>query len=479
LRPRFTYVELFAGIGGFRLALDAIGGACVFASELCREARQTYHANFGPTPDALAGDITEVDACDIPPFDVLTGGFPCQSFSQAGEQRGLQDDRGKLFFEIVRLLRQCNPKPKAFLLENVPAIIDIDGGKTMQVVLSELRAAGFEVSWRVLNSRAYVPQSRERVFFVGVRRNLLEAAGFHADAGVNLSFAEVSCCDRIDSKIPFFAWPEPPAGPPPTLRDILEDYVGSPEVDKFCPDDADARAVRLQARLNAHALTARQWAKIIERNRARSKAKVERGDRSASGSWRIVDVDGAARTLSAHYRKGYLLHSEFVRRPAAGAVENKGNESKTAGANRVARDELPLETWAALKARIGASMTLRFESMTDAQKSAVRAWHSLREARGPQLPSHAPRFFTARECARIQGFPDDFVLDACERTATGRRKGEGKGKGGSRRANGNRVYHQLGNSVSPPLVRAVAASLFNFLEDLESAAAQQLERAFT
>ena len=174
---KFRFVELFAGVGGFRLALDTLGGQCVFASELCLEARQTYYANFGATPIALAGDIMEVEASDIPAFDVLTGGFPCQSFSRAGAQEGFSDPRGQLFFEITRLLNGCVPKPRAFILENVKQICELDNGEVLDIVLSTLRFSGYEVCWKVLNSKDFgVPQNRERVYFVGIRSDLLDEA---------------------------------------------------------------------------------------------------------------------------------------------------------------------------------------------------------------------------------------------------------------------------------------------------------------
>lgn len=112
--PLFRFAELFAGIGGFRVALDALGGECVFASEIDHEARCTYAANFG---DLTSGDITEVEAASVPSFDVLTAGFPCQSHSVAGFQRGFDDFRGCLFFEVTRMLNAHSPK--AFVLENV------------------------------------------------------------------------------------------------------------------------------------------------------------------------------------------------------------------------------------------------------------------------------------------------------------------------------------------------------------------------
>lgn len=132
-KARFRFAELFAGIGGFRVGLDALGGHCVFASEIDHEARCTYAANFG---ENIAGDITEVDASAVPQFDVLTGGFPCQSHSVAGFQRGFDDFRGCLFFEVTRMLRAH--APPVFLLENVPNLVDMNGGAALELILKEL-----------------------------------------------------------------------------------------------------------------------------------------------------------------------------------------------------------------------------------------------------------------------------------------------------------------------------------------------------
>ena len=121
---RFTFAECFAGIGGFRLALEPLGGACVYASEINLSARATYALNFGD--EHLGGDVTDVYAQDLPPFDLLTAGFPCQPFSQRGDQAGFDDPRGQMYTELVRLLTVS--QPKAFLFENVPALVLMSGG---------------------------------------------------------------------------------------------------------------------------------------------------------------------------------------------------------------------------------------------------------------------------------------------------------------------------------------------------------------
>lgn len=163
----FTFIDLFAGIGGIRLAFDAVGGTCVFASEWDTHAQQTYAANFGHTPH---GDITQIASDDIPDHDILTAGFPCQPFSIIGDKLGFADTRGTLFFEIERVLR--DKQPHAFLLENVKQLATHDKKRTMQVILKRLDELGYYVHWTILNALDFgLPQKRERVFIVGFREN--------------------------------------------------------------------------------------------------------------------------------------------------------------------------------------------------------------------------------------------------------------------------------------------------------------------
>jgi DNA (cytosine-5)-methyltransferase 1 len=164
----FTYIELFAGIGGFRVALDAMGGRCVFASEIDRFARDSYAANHGG--ELPAGDIARIDARSVPSHDLLTAGFPCQPFSFSGARRGFGDTRGTLFREIVRLVRAH--QPKALLLENVRGLENHDDGRTLATIVHELQDCGYRVTWRVLDAAALLPQQRLRLFIVALRDDL-------------------------------------------------------------------------------------------------------------------------------------------------------------------------------------------------------------------------------------------------------------------------------------------------------------------
>ena len=162
--PKFTFIDLFAGIGGIRLGFEAAGGKCVFSSEFDEDACTTYKANFGEHP---FGDITKIEAAKIPDFDVLLAGFPCQAFSIIGKKEGFKDEtRGTLFFEIERILK--SKKPRAFMLENVRNLVAHDKGKTFKVIMSHLEALGYTVYAKVLNALDYgCMQKRERIIIVG------------------------------------------------------------------------------------------------------------------------------------------------------------------------------------------------------------------------------------------------------------------------------------------------------------------------
>jgi DNA (cytosine-5)-methyltransferase 1 len=162
---KLRFIDLFAGIGGTRLAFENLGCECVFSSEIDKQAIKTYMANFDGDP---THDITTTESSEIPEFDILVGGFPCQAFSIAGKRRGFEDTRGTLFFEVARILR--DKRPKAFLLENVKGLKNHNKGNTLRTILSVLRddLGYFVPEPEILNSKDFgVPQHRERIIIVG------------------------------------------------------------------------------------------------------------------------------------------------------------------------------------------------------------------------------------------------------------------------------------------------------------------------
>jgi DNA (cytosine-5)-methyltransferase 1 len=163
-----TFIDLFAGIGGFRLALESFGMNCVFSSEIDAHAQTTYKANFGEFPQS---DITKISEAEIPNHDIICAGFPCQAFSISGNQRGFEDTRGILFFEIVRIAKLH--QPKVLLLENVKNFERHNDGKTLKIVEKVLKNLGYNVFRKVLNSNNFgLPMIRERIYIVAFRENL-------------------------------------------------------------------------------------------------------------------------------------------------------------------------------------------------------------------------------------------------------------------------------------------------------------------
>ncbi len=254
-RPQFRFVDLFAGIGGIRKGLESAGGRCVFTVEIDKFAKQTYSANFDPVE---AGDIRKLPAEDLPVYDVLAGGFPCQPFSLAGvskklslgRQHGFSDEKsGNLFFDIVRLIDDAPSPPPALFLENVKHLTRHDKGRTFAVILATLEDRGYNVVWKVVDARPWVPQHRERTYIVCLHRD------YYGDAR--------------------FEFPEIPADAPwPSLGSILE---SDPIPDRYI-------------------LTEHLWQYLQDYARKHR----ERGNGFGYG---LVSPEDTTRTLSARYHK--------------------------------------------------------------------------------------------------------------------------------------------------------------------------------
>lgn len=343
----FTFADLFAGIGGFRLAFELAGGRCRFTSEWDRFARQTYSANFREDHQhVFAGDITQLDASTVPSHDILLAGFPCQPFSIAGVSKknslgrlhGFADQtQGTLFFDVARVVAES--RPKAVVLENVKNLLRHDKGRTFEVIRKVLdEDLGYNVTFEILDARAWVPQGRQRIIIVGIDRGRF---GPHA----HFDFRKIRT----------------PASRP-TLSAILhpEDGSETPE---------DPFTVGTQAAVSPkYTLTHHLW-HYLKEYAAKHK---EAGNGFGYG---IVDGSSVARTLSARYFKD---GSEIL--------VNRGR-------------------------------------------------------------GRTPRRLTPRECARLMGFPDSFLIPVSDTQA----------------------YRQFGNSVVVPMVAELAKSLVSQLSLLESA----------
>ncbi|GMU86907.1 MAG: cytosine-specific methyltransferase [Ignavibacteriales bacterium] len=313
---RFSFVDLFAGIGGIRLAFQNLGGRCVFSSEWDAFAKKTYEANFGEIP---FDDITQISENDIPAHDILLAGFPCQPFSIAGVSKKnslgrkhgfLDETQGTLFFDIARIIKA--KRPKAFLLENVKNLLSHDKGKTFFVISETLKELNYSIYYKVLDSKYFVPQHRERIIIIGFNNRAFKGEE-------EFKFPELK-----DQGL--------------KIRDILESI----------PD-------------SKYTLTDKLWSYL----QSYAKKHKEKGNGFGFG---LTDLDGISRTLSARYYKD-------------------GSEILIPQRNR------------------------------------------------------NPRRLTPRECARLQGFPDNFVIPVSD----------------------NQAYRQFGNSVTVPLIQSVGKNLIKEL----------------
>lgn len=286
--PTFTFIELFAGIGGFREGLGALGGRCVFACELSPHVRATYQRNHGGPAQPLV-DVRCIDASKIPAFDILTAGFPCQSFTEFNPRReGLSSEGGQLVNEVVRILRDT--QPPAALLENVPGLLTVHGGSDFALIVAGLRHAGYAVGWQLVSAEHFVPQRRLRVYIVCIRRDLYEPG----------RYAQPQACRKAASKEKrdgdcggeaLIRWLEIGHGghflgaAKPVVRSILQTSDEAPE---------------------RYTLTEDQWAKVT----------ASEGGPDAAGK-RLVNLDGPAKTLRSSYKQDFTVQSEFVPQPGA------------------------------------------------------------------------------------------------------------------------------------------------------------------
>lgn len=199
--PKFKFIDLFAGIGGFRIAFQNLGGKCVFSSEWDKYSKQTYKANFGEVP---FGDITKEETKSYIPenFDILCAGFPCQAFSIAGRRGGFEDTRGTLFFDVAEIIKR--KKPKAFFLENVKGLRNHDRGRTLATILNTLRDdLGYYVPEpKIINAKDFgVPQNRERIFIVGFRKDLgISSFDYPEPTGESVSIEEILEGEEVSVK---------------------------------------------------------------------------------------------------------------------------------------------------------------------------------------------------------------------------------------------------------------------------------------
>lgn len=339
-KKKYRGIDLFCGIGGFRLAMDENNVECVFSSDNDKFAQQTYEANFHEIP---TGDIKAVDAKNIPNFDILTAGFPCQPFSYAGEKQGFKDEvRGTLFFDICRIIEYH--KPPMVFLENVKGLVSHEGGKTLSTILESLKNLGYYSHWKVLSSLDYgLPQKRERWYCVSFRSDIE------------------------------FKWPEPVGGNP-TLRDIVDinDRNPSLTLPQFELD-----------RIDYHFAHAKPGERIQHDNS-------KYAPNTKKGKYGIYSFQKSDGSLRFHV----------------------GDPAKT-------------------------QIQEAFYSCLDTYASTIIA------NRTPKLWD-IRRKLSVLEAQRLQGFPDEFIFPVSDAQA----------------------YHQLGNSVSVPIIKKIMKNMIMAYEKI-------------
>lgn len=265
----FTFIDLFAGIGGMRKGFESVGGQCIFTSEWNRFSRQTYAANF-EVDHEIAGDITKIEAADIPAHDLLVAGFPCQPFSIAGISKknslgrphGFEcNTQGTLFFDVARII--AHHRPAAFVLENVKNLESHDKGNTFRIIKESLLELGYHLQWRVIDAKSFVPQHRERIFIVGFREK------------TDFNFAALQI---------------PDAKTAPKLGSILHPENGSEEA------ESPYTKGKLAAVAEKYTLSDKLWAYL--------QAYAEKHRLKGNGfGFGLFGKNQVARTLSARYHK--------------------------------------------------------------------------------------------------------------------------------------------------------------------------------
>lgn len=268
---KFRFIDLFAGIGGVRRGFEAIGGECVFTSEWDRYSQKTYRANFPEDDHEISGDITKIDAAEIPEHDVLLAGFPCQPFSIAGvsKKNALNrphgfacETQGTLFFDVERII--AHHRPRAFLLENVRNLANHDKGRTFSVIREALtKKLGYHIAWKIIDAKSWVPQHRERIFIAGFR-------------------------DRTDFSFDGMPIPDPMQGP--KLGSILHPEDGTEDAEGHFTEGSNAKVSE------KYTLTEHLWTYLQNYAEKHKKA----GNGFGFGLFGSSDV---ARTLSARYYK--------------------------------------------------------------------------------------------------------------------------------------------------------------------------------
>jgi DNA (cytosine-5)-methyltransferase 1 len=395
----FNYVSLFSGVGGFEQALNKLGGTCVMASEIDKFANQSYEILYG---EKTVGDITKVEAEDVPDHDVLVGGFPCQAFSVAGKRGGFDDARGTLFFEIARLAKV--KRPKAMLLENVKGLISHDKGKTLDTIVTTLNRLGYTVDFNVLNSKYFgVPQNRERIFIIALRDDLIEPQAW-AIKGTNVVAKGKRRISQLSGVKTFnFDWPEQ-TEVTTRLRDILEDnvderyYLSEEKTASLIAQLNEGSGIGKDGKLST-VCTGENISPCIDANFTKGLGP---SDVEKNRNRRTHIIEGLP--IREATKKGYAIANE------GDAVNYQSPDSQTR------------------RGRVGKQLANTLEA------SGIN--------QGVVTPRYRIRKLTPLECFRLQGFPDEAHAKLVE--------------GG---ISNSQLYRQAGNAVTVNVIDAIGRRL--------------------
>lgn len=422
-----TFIDLFAGIGGFHEAFKGLA-TCIFASEIDKFAIKTYEANHKMIP---AGDITKIEAKDIPSHDILCAGFPCQSFSIAGKRKGFEDIRGTMFFEVVRIIEYH--KPKVILLENVKGLLSHNKGNTFMTIINTLIELGYDVTWHIMNAKDYgVPQNRERVFIIG--------------------FKAMHDHEFVRS----FVWPEK-IPLTKTLSDILEkDNLGKFVISNKLWEGHQRRKNNHKNKGNGFGYSLvnyeTKYTNTLSARYYKDGSEIlvmcdTRNGKNVIHSWDVIETTNREKdiclTILNNRRKkkygtkdGNPIRFEDLQK----LIENieKHEINKLCEKNILSEtDEGIVFINSKNSAGINGIYRLIGEKSIFPTLTASQGNDYIQQ-------NNNPRKLTPRECARLQGFPDDFEIPVSNAQA----------------------YKQFGNAICVSVVREIAKEIINILNHI-------------
>lgn len=443
------FLDLFAGIGGFRLGMESAGHECIGFCEIDKYARESYKAIHNTEGEIELHDITTVSNESVRGFgsvDIICGGFPCQAFSIAGHRRGFEDTRGTLFFEICRFASIL--RPKYLFLENVRGLLNHDGGATFETIIRTLDGLGYDVEWQVLNSKNFgVPQNRERVFIIGhfrgQRTRNVFPLGRESQSISSQSVVKIGNVNPSGNGMNGEVYQADGLAPTLTTNKGEGQKIAIPVL---TPDRTNKRQNGRRFKTDGEpmfTLTAQDRHGVVVENEIKKYGTIQ-PNYNQSGV--VYDTDGIAPTIRAYQGGG--LEPKIIQR---GHGYNKGGEhdiAPTLTSNSYHENNVLKITEATkqgyAEAEIGDSVNLSHpNSKTRRGRVGKQIANTLLtgESQGVVGPDFRIRKLTPRECWRLQGFPD-WAFDKAQEVNSN-----------------SQLYKQAGNSVTVNVIAAIAKEL--------------------